>query len=117
MKKIRLLLLITIFLFAGLRGVRMAFTTERDLVELLIQLAMSVAFPLLCQVDAAVIGKRVVRIYLVLTFFMWIVLIPAYLIWSRGAYGMWLTFFFTLGFLAAIYVPLFITRYALFGAT
>ena len=108
-KALRIPLLITIFALYGLLGIRMALTSRTEGVNLLLALGTQTAFPLLCRADARAIGKPVTHAFLWVTFFLWPLLVPGYLIWSRGLKGLALALLLPVLIIFSVLLPFLVT--------
>ncbi len=97
-------------------GVRSAIWPDPQPIDLVLTLGFASAFALLCLVDSQIIKKPVVNIFLVMTFFAWPVLMPCYLVWSRGLKGLGLAVLFALLYLLLLAASYNITGCALFGS-
>lgn len=107
------LLAIILFLF-GINGVRAAATSSTDGVNVLIRLGIQFGFAMLCLADSRVMQKRVTHAFAWLTFFLWPILVPGYLIWSRGLRGMWLALLLALLVILSTYLPFIVTCLVLY---
>ncbi|MBN1765239.1 MAG: hypothetical protein JW860_08285 [Sedimentisphaerales bacterium] len=116
MTRLRTFIIICIFLFFALLGVRMCLCgDEFTLTDVLLHMTIQFSVVMACMIDARLIGKRLYHIVPFVMLFTWPITVPIYLIWTRKHKGLLLTLGFITGLLLTVNVAVIATWYVFYA--
>ncbi|MEE8450726.1 MAG: hypothetical protein V3R99_02395 [Thermoguttaceae bacterium] len=113
--KLRRLLLVSLYVFFGASAICQALSPRSLLLAFVFPVAIASTVTFWCVVDSRILGRPMLRVLQMLTFFTWPIAVPLYLVWSRRLRGVGLVFLHALGLMATLFIVFYVTIVLAYG--